>query len=88
MAETNGVAVRRRAHRAGHTDRSAGASNVLDQDSLPERRLHPGGKDARHDVGRPAGREWHDDGDRPRRIIVRPRSGQSGQHRGERYGND
>ena len=53
--------------RAG--DGAGGAADILDQHGLPERRLHVVGDDARHRVGRPAGRKADDDRDRLRRIA-------------------
>ena len=68
VAHLDGVAVRRGAHGAGRADGAAGADDVLDHDLLAERAGHVLAGDAGGDVGRAAGRERHDQGDRPRRI--------------------
>ena len=54
---------RARALRAGRGGGAAGADDVLDHELLAERARHVLGDDARDDVGRPAGRERHDQGD-------------------------
>ena len=65
------IAVGRRAHRAADAERAAGAGDILDQDRLPERLPHALAEHARQRIGRPAGGEWHDDGDRFRWIVLR-----------------
>jgi len=54
---------------------------------LPERARHVIGGDAGDDVGRPASREWHDQGDRAPRIVGLCRSRQSGKADREASGN-
>jgi hypothetical protein len=58
------VAIRRRAGGACGTGGAGRSSYVLDDHPLPERRREAFGDDAGDDVGRPAGPERHDDGDR------------------------
>ena len=84
MAETDGVAVGRRAHRASDPDRAARPGHVLDQHGFAERRLHALGQDPRHRIRRPAGGERHDDGDRDatenfRRSALPPKCQQRSQ---------
>ena len=66
VADGERVAVGRRARDAADADAAAGAGDVLDDDGLAERGLHPLGHDAGQRVGRPAGGVGHDDGDRTR----------------------
>ena len=73
LAEADGVAVGRRAHRAADADGAARAGDVLDDDGLAERDPHPLGEDAADHVGRSAGRERHDHGDGLGRIGLRKR---------------
>ena len=49
--------------------RAAGAADVLDHQLLAERARHVLAEDAGDDVGRPAGRERHDHGDRLVGIV-------------------
>ena len=71
LAEADGVAVGRGAHGPADADGASRAGDVLDDDGLAERHPHPLGEDASDHVGRSAGRERHDDGDRLRRIGLR-----------------
>ena len=64
------IAVGRRRGDAGAAERAAGAADVLDRHLVAERPAHVVGHDARDHVARPARRERHDDGDRPRRIAL------------------
>ena len=70
MAEADGVAVRRRTHRAADADRAARPCDVLDQHRLAERDLHALGEDPRHRIRRTAGGERHDDGDGTRGKVL------------------
>ena len=83
MADADRVAVGRRARDPADADGAAGAGRVLDDDGLAERAAHALGHDAGDGVGRTAGRERHDHGDRPRRIGLRVRGGDASK-RGER----
>ena len=83
LAEIEGVAVGRRAHHAADADAAAGAADVLDDHRLAERLPQPIVQDARDGVGRAAGRERHDHGDRPRRIGLRERGVAAGERCGE-----
>ena len=56
------------------------AGAVLDHDRLSPFARQPIAEHARHHVGGAAGRERHDDLDRSRRIVLRPRAGQPGEH--------
>jgi len=58
------IAVRSRAHGTADPDRAGCAGHVLDHDGLAERRPHALGHDASDPVGRSAGRERNDHGDR------------------------
>ena len=65
------VAVRRRPRDELGADDAARAGPVLDDELLAERGAELGREDADENVGAAAGREWHDQADRPRRIILR-----------------
>ncbi len=71
LAEIDRVAVGRGTHDAADANAAAGTADVLDDHGLAKRRAQPIIQDARDGVGRPAGRERHDHGDRPRRIGLR-----------------
>jgi len=64
------VAVGRGFGGIGDADFAAGAGLVLDHEALTQRALQDFRFVPRHDVGRSAGRERHDDGHRPARITV------------------
>ena len=67
---------------AAGRDGSAGAGDVLDNDRLPERLSHALADHARDHIGRAAGGERHDHGDRPGRKRLRRRAaGKSGYRR-------
>jgi hypothetical protein len=68
MAEDQCVAVRRRARDLGGANGAGRAGRIFDDDILAECALHTVSEDAAERIGRPAGRERHDDRDRPRRI--------------------
>jgi hypothetical protein len=88
MADTDGVAVGRRGHHAADPDRATGAGDVLDQHRLAERGAHALAEHARQHVGRAAGGERHDDGDRAVRVALRrsrcDHRGHRENHRGNR----
>ena len=70
------VAVGRRLGDEVGAEVAAGAGLVLDDEGLAERLAELRREGAREDVGRPAGRERHDDADRlvrPRALRARPR---------------
>jgi hypothetical protein len=70
------VAIRRRLDHLHRADRAAGASLVLDDHGLPERRTHLLGDDACHDVRRAAWCERHHQPHRlGRRKGLRPGNG-------------
>ena len=71
VADAHRVAVGRGMRDAADADGAAGAADVLDDNGLAERCLHPLRQEARDGVGRPAGRIGHDDGDDVRRIALR-----------------
>ncbi len=71
VAQLNGVSIGVCAHRTRRAGGAARPDDVLDDELLPERARHVLAQDAGNDVGRPAGRERHDDRDRPRRIGLR-----------------
>jgi hypothetical protein len=56
-----------------------GAGPVHHHERLLEALAETVGEQARQEIGSAAGREWHDQLDRARRIIVRPRGGNAGQ---------
>ena len=64
VVEQQRVAVRLGAGDAAGAQRAAGAADILDDDLLAEILGHGFGDQARDRVGRAAGRERHDDGDR------------------------
>ena len=72
IAHQQRVAIGRRLGHEGRADTAAGAGLVLDDEGLPERGAQPLGDRARIEVGAAAGRERHHDGDRSRRIGIRP----------------
>ena len=74
IADTDRIAVRRRARGAADRDAAASAGDVLDHHGLAERDRQMIGKDTRDRVGDPAGRYGHDDGDGARWIGLCPRN--------------
>ena len=66
VTDDDGVAVRRRARHSDARQRARCASDVFDDDGLPQRPSHLLGEDARQHVGGPAGGERHDERDLPR----------------------
>ncbi len=81
IGDVERVAVGRRARDALACDVCAAAADVLDDEVLAELGGEFRRKLARHQVGRPAGRVGHDDGDGPRRIGLRLRGRGAEQHR-------
>jgi hypothetical protein len=82
VAHADGVAVGRRARRAGHADRTRGSRDVLDHDGLAAERLtHALADGSRERVARPARRERHDDGDRLGRKRLRRCGSDAGKQR-------
>jgi hypothetical protein len=77
--QQQGIAVRLRLGRARGAEGAAGAADILDDHLLTERLGHGFGDQPRDRVGRPAGRERHDDGDRIVRIVLR--QNRRGRHR-------
>ena len=82
-AEAERVAVGRGLRDLARRDRAAGAALVLDHDLLAERLAHLLGDDARHHVVAAAGGVRNDQGDRPRRIVLRRRAGRREQRETE-----
>ncbi len=78
VPEQQRVAVRRRGLDRAGAERAAGAAAIVDHELLLERRAELVGDDTRHRIDAAAGREWHDDGNGPGRIIRR--NGRSRQH--------
>ena len=66
------VAVRRGPDDPRHADGRPGAGHILDDRRLAERLAQAFRKNAGNHVGRSAGRERHDQCDRPVRIALRP----------------
>ena len=85
MADTDRIAIGRRARDAADAERAGRAGRVLDDHRLPKRLAHALGKDARDRVGRPARRERHHQGDGPHRIGLRLHP-QAGAHTGRDHG--
>jgi hypothetical protein len=81
--EEQRVAVGRRPRRHAHAGVASGARPVVDDDGLAQRSMQRGRENVGDDVGRPARRERHDQGDRPFRI-----GGARGQHREHRQRGD
>src|SRR5262249_26722828 len=75
MADQQRVAVRRGLGESARPDATGGARAVLDHELLAERAPHVLAEQPRQDVVAAAGREWHDDGDRPDWIGLRDRRG-------------
>jgi hypothetical protein len=67
------VAVRLGIRHRRNADAATGAALVLDHELLAEPRRQAFGKDPRRRIDIAAGRERHDDGDRPRRPLLRHR---------------
>ena len=82
-AEAERVAVGRGLRDLARRDRAARAALVLDHDLLAERPAHLLGDDARHHVVAAAGGVGNDQGDRPRRIVLRRRAGRREQRETE-----
>src|SRR6185437_8599632 len=72
LAENERVAVGRGMRDAADADAAGRAGDVLDDERLAQRPAHMVAHDARQSVDRAAGRKGRDQGDRPRRIGVRP----------------
>ena len=66
----DGVAVGLGPGHRGRADVAAGPAAVLDHDLLAQVPGHPRGDETRHEVGRAAGRERHDERDGPARILA------------------
>ena len=64
MADADRVAVGRGMGELAHGDGTGGARDVVDDDLLAELLAHALAHDARHEVGRTARGERHDQGDR------------------------
>jgi len=69
LADLDRIAVGRRARGPGRADRSAGPGDVFDHQRLSEITRKEFGIDARDGVGRSAGGERHDHGDRLVRVV-------------------
>ena len=69
MVEQQGVAVGRRLGDPAGPERAAGSRHILHHDLLAEILAHRFRHQPGHRVGRATRREWHDDGDRPVRIV-------------------
>ncbi len=80
------MAVRRGARDEGGGDGAARAGAVLHHHGLAQHALERRGDGARGEVGLPAGRERHDEGERPRREVLRP-SGAGGRPGGGHGGH-
>ena len=70
MVEEQRVAIRIGAGDAAGAKRSAGAADILDDDLLAEILGHGFGDEAGDGIGRAAGREGNDDGDRAIGIAL------------------
>ena len=70
VVHQDGVAVGRRVGDLGRGERAAGAGDVLHDDLLAELRRHRLGDQPGDGVGRAAGGEGHDDGDRAGRVVL------------------
>jgi hypothetical protein len=68
-------------------DVAARARAVFDDDGLSPFARQELGHDARHGIGGPAGREWHDDLDRAAGIILRRTCSGQRDHRHQRRRN-
>ena len=79
------VAVGRRLHDLGHAIDAARAAHVLHHDRLAQRIGELAADQARHRVGKSAGRVRHDDPDRARRIVLRVRGARDEQCCEDRY---
>jgi hypothetical protein len=86
LAQAERVTVGRCAGDATNRKGAACARHVLDDDRLTEKRLHPFGEIARDHVGRTSRGIGHDDGDRPRRIGLRPCNARNGRECGSTGG--
>src|SRR5262249_4386905 len=85
LTDVEGVAVRRSASDAAHTNAATLTPYVLNDDGLAERCTHFFSEYAPNGICRPASRKWHDQSDWPRRIGLRPCNARhDGQHRGAR----
>src|SRR5262249_27548824 len=82
LADDQRIAIGFGTHDPAGTDGAAGPGDVLDQNGLTERCLHAFGERARDNVGRAARWERCDNGDRSRRIGLRPCDARHGRQRG------
>ena len=71
ISQQDGVAVGRALRDRAAADGAAGAAAVVDHDRLAEHLAHLVGDDAPDDGGAAAGRERHDQRDRPVGIVLR-----------------
>jgi hypothetical protein len=74
----NGVAIGVRTHGPCRANGTASAADVLDYELLSERARHVLSDNADDYVARPARGKWHDHGNGPRRIGLRPREARHG----------
>jgi hypothetical protein len=70
FADSDRIAVRRRAGDTAFADGAAGARRILDHDGLAEHLAHALRHDARDHIGRAAYAVWHHHSDRTRRIAL------------------
>src|SRR5215470_4171535 len=82
LADDQRIAIGFGTHDPAGTDGAAGPGDVLDQNGLTERCLHAFGERARDKVGRATCWERCDNGDRSRRIGLRPCDARGGRQRG------
>jgi hypothetical protein len=71
LAHFDGVAIRISAHCPGRADGAAGSNDVLDDDLLAQGSRHVLANYAGRNIGRTAGGEGHNHGDRSGRKILR-----------------
>src|SRR5262244_3943770 len=86
LADDQRIAIGFGTHDPAGTDGAAGPGDVLDQNGLTERCLHAFGERARDNVGRAARWERCDNGDRSRRIGLRPCDARHRRQRGRARG--
>ena len=86
LADDQRIAIGFGTHDPAGTDGAAGPGDVLDQNGLTERCLHAFGERARDNVGRAARWERCDNGDRSRRIGLRPSKARDSRQRGSARG--
>src|SRR5215471_21694966 len=82
VTHQDGIAVGSCAHCAGRARRTAGTSDILNDELLPEQPRHVLADDASTDVSCPASSDWHDDRDCPRWIGFRSRDTRKSRQRG------